>query len=475
MPDDTIAAIATSAGRGGIGIVKISGERAIPIAATVFKPVGMPLSNDVSEERNQTPLAELASHHLYLGHIIDRANQDRIVDEVLVSIMRAPASYTREDVVEINTHGGPLAMQSILKLVISRGARLAEPGEFTRRAFLNGRIDLTQAEAVVDLINARSERSLSAAAAQLDGQLQVRVHAVRNEVIDLLTQLEAGIDFPEDVSEFPDTALLANKVRKDIVKPVRQLIRHYDEAHILRDGLQIAVVGKPNVGKSSLLNQMVHRDRAIVTDIPGTTRDVVTESLNLHGIPVMISDTAGVQNSSDPVEIIGIQKTMEQVEKCDLVLFLVEAHRPLAEEDLSLFNQIQHRPHIVVFNKADLLGGRQPEELLSSRIGASSYQAISALRGDGLDDLKDKILKLTTGETPIDLDPVVIPNLRHKELLDSALVAAEELCNDIEKGFGPELQAVHAAEILQLIEEILGISVKADILERIFDQFCIGK
>ena len=474
MADDTIAAIATSAGRGGIGIVKISGALAIKIASAIFMPADLSRPGGTSGAVTGDELSERASHRLYLGHIVDRA-QNRIIDEVLVSIMMAPASYTREDVVEINTHGGPLAMQSILKLVIDLGARLAQPGEFTRRAFLNGRIDLTQAEAVADLINARTERSLSAAAAQLDGHLQDQVNSIRSAVIDLLTHLEASIDFPEDVGELPDAAHMVTRVREKIVAPVLQLIRYYDEAHILRDGLHIAVVGKPNVGKSSLLNQMVQSDRAIVTDIPGTTRDVVTESLNLHGIPVSISDTAGVQNSKDPVEIIGIQKTMEQVERCDLVLFMVEAHKSMTEEDLSIYQRICHRPHVMVFNKIDLVEEKTIKPSVPARMASNPQLAISALNGDGLDDLKDKILELTGGDAPLDLNPVVIPNLRHKELFDGALVGAEALCQDLENDASPELLAIHASEILQLIEEILGTSVRADILDRIFDQFCIGK
>jgi tRNA modification GTPase len=474
MSDDTITAIATSAGRGGIGIVRISGERAIPIASAIFKPVGARRIPEGFGEADRSDLSGLASHRLHLGHIIDCRN-DRIIDEVLLSLMRAPASYTREDVVEINTHGGPLAMQSILKLVIAQGARLAEPGEFTRRAFLNGRIDLTQAEAVADLINARSQKALRAAAAQLDGRLQEKIEAVRQAVIALLTRLEAGIDFPEDVEGLSDPASLVQPVRRHILEPVRQLIRSYDEAHVLREGLQIAVVGKPNVGKSSLLNQMVQKDRAIVTDIPGTTRDVVTESLNLYGVPVTLSDTAGVQRSRNPVEMIGIQKTIEQVERSDLVLFLVEAHQPPDEADASIFDQIGHRPHLVVFNKMDLVNGNPPDSALTGGMKQSPHLAISALTGEGIDDLKKAILEFSGGETPIDLNPVVIPNLRHKKLLDDASAAAEALCSDLEVGAAPELLAVLAGEILQLTEEILGVSVKADILEQVFEQFCIGK
>lgn len=473
MADDTIAAIATAAGRGGIGIIKISGELAIQIAAAIFLPAEE-LARENPTRIDVDRILQMGSHRLHLGHIYD-GKPHRLIDQVLVSVMPAPRSYTREDVVEINTHGGPVAMQAILKVVLAAGARLAEPGEFTRRAFLNGRIDLTQAEAVVDLINARTDRSLHAAALQIEGHLQAEVNAIRAAAVDLLTRLEAVIDFPEEVDDILNYKALIGEVQNDISGPIRQLIRSYDEAHILRDGLRVAVVGKPNVGKSSLLNRLIQKDRAIVTDIAGTTRDVVTESLNLNGIPVMFSDTAGLQNSCNPVEIIGIRKTMEQVECSDLILFLVEAHRPQGEDDRLLFEKIKHRPHLIVSNKIDLLEGDAAKQKIPAAFEGHSQIAISAMRGDGLDALKDRIFEMTTGDQPVDLSPGVIPNLRHKQLLDKSLAAADALCSDLNNTAAPELLAIHTGEVLDLMDEILGITVKTDILERIFDQFCIGK
>jgi tRNA modification GTPase len=473
MADDTIAAIATAAGRGGIGIIKISGELAFQIAAKVFLPV--------TEQADENPagidvlrILQMGSHRLHLGHIYD-GEPDCLIDQVLLSAMPGPRSYTRENVVEINSHGGPVAMQSILRLVLENGARLAEPGEFTRRAFLNGRIDLTQAEAVVDLINARTDRSLRAAALQVDGHLEAVLTGIRTTAVNLLTRLEAGIDFPEEVEDIFSNETLTQDVQKNIVGPVAHLIRSYDEAHIVRDGLCVAVVGKPNVGKSSLLNRLVQKDRAIVTDIAGTTRDVVTESLNLNGIPVLLSDTAGLQNSDDPVEIIGIKKTLEQVDCSDLVLFMVEAHQPMVDEDRLLFEQIRHRPHLVVANKIDLLRGAAAEHGFSAGFDGRPAVAISALYGDGLDALKERMIEVATGGQPVDLNPGLIPNLRHKQLLDQTIAAAKALISDLESDAAPELLAVHTREVIDLMDQILGISVKADILERIFDQFCIGK
>jgi tRNA modification GTPase len=267
-------------------------------------------------------------------------DNDRLLDEVLVSAMKAPRTYTREDVVEINAHGGAVAQHAILELVLRKGARLAEPGEFTKRAFLNGRIDLTQAEAVIDVINARTQKNLQLATAQVTGKLRQKVVSVRNALIDTLTRVEAAIDFPEDVEELIEPLKTAKTVKKEVVKTLKGLMRHYVDAHVFRDGLLVAVVGRPNVGKSSLLNQLVQKDRAIVTDLPGTTRDIIEETLNLEGIPVIISDTAGVHQSENPVEIIGIEKTLEHVNGSDLVLFMIEANTPLKAADYQIYEKI---------------------------------------------------------------------------------------------------------------------------------------
>ena len=474
MADDTITAIATAHGGGGIGIVKISGKHAIPIAEAIFRP--SPRRKNEKYHSQGAPGQGTAedSHRLCLGHIYDR-DKDRVIDEVLMAVMHAPHTYTREDVVEINAHGGPLVLQTILKLVIAGGARLAEPGEFTRRAFLNGRIDLTQAEAVVDLINARTDLSMQAAAAQISGQLQDDVNAVRLATVDLLTRLEAAIDFPEEMDDDSAFGSLAAEVQERIVDPVSRLIGRYDDAHVLRDGLRVAIVGKPNVGKSSLLNRLLENDRAIVTDEAGTTRDVVSETIHLKGIPVTFSDTAGLHHSSHPVEIIGIQKTMEQIEGSDLVLFMVEANDPMGDEDLEIYQRVRHRPHLVVVNKIDLVRGRLLDGLLPPVVTQHDHAAVSAKIGDGMDGLKETILALTGGESALRTRPSIIPNLRHKQLLDKVMAAAGELCRDSNDGAGPELLAVNAGEILQLLEELLGIEVRTDVLEHIFKRFCIGK
>ena len=306
---DTIAAIATAPGRGGIGIVKVSGKDAFTIAREVFRPSKKRADDALEQSRHDSGGRgfPFETHRLYYGHIID-LDGGQIIDEVLLSAMRAPRTYTREDVVEINAHGGAMVLHAILKLVITRGARLAEPGEFTRRAFLNGRIDLTQAEAVIDVINARTQKNLALAAAQLSGKLKEQIALARNHLVGLLTHVEAVIDFPEEVEDLIHLQNTINSIQKGVLVPLKGLVQNYIDAHVFRDGISVAVVGRPNVGKSSLLNQLVKKDRAIVTDIPGTTRDIIEETLNIQGIPVIVSDTAGVQPTDNPIEKMGIER-----------------------------------------------------------------------------------------------------------------------------------------------------------------------
>lgn len=475
MPADTIAAVATSNGRGGIGIVKISGDKSVPIAAALFRPKGRSPAG-VLESRT-TPVSRVEyfeSHRFYYGHICDPAT-GRLIDEALMVVMRGPRSYTCEDVAEIHAHGGPLALRTILDLVVGQGARIAVPGEFTQRAFLNGRIDLTQAEAVMDLIEAKSLRALEAAASQLEGRLQVRLAATRNRLIDLLARVEAAIDFPEDMDEILNPLLLAAEVEDSVVRPLQQLIVLYDETHILRDGLRVAVVGKPNTGKSSLLNRMVQKDRAIVTPVPGTTRDVVEETVSLQGIPVTFCDTAGLHDTSDPVEVIGVKKTREQIASCDLVVFMVEAHQPFSDQDLAILRQVEKRPYIIALNKIDLVNGQPDSDVLPDGLLKRPVARISALHGHGMGALKEMILALGGANGSLDVHPAVIPNLRQKRLLDDALSAAGELARGLRGGDSPELTALYAREAIDRLGEILGEIVKPDILERIFDRFCIGK
>jgi tRNA modification GTPase len=475
MDNSTIAAIATPGGRGGIGIIKISGSEAISIAGNIFRPhdSSYACGNNHSLESNENDNGHFQSHHLNYGRIVDPENE-RVIDEVLVSVMKAPHTYTKEDVVEINAHGGAVALQAILALVLRRGARLAEPGEFTKRAFLNGRIDLTQAEAVIDIVNARTEKSLQIATAQIDGQLRKQVESIRERLIQFLAHAEAAIDFPEDVDDIFDTHKAAIEVDKEVIDPLKRLIRNYMEAGVLRDGLKVAVVGKPNVGKSSLMNRLVQRDRAIVTSIPGTTRDVIEETLNIQGIPVIISDTAGLHETDDPVETLGIEKTLEHVSGSDLVLFLIEAHRPLTDVDYQICEKVKSKPLIIAINKIDLVN-QNSDAVLPEPWAKYEKVYTSALYGQGMDSLKEHIVKLTTGENPIDLDTIIVPNLRHKVTLERSLKAAEEMVVEMQNGTSTDLVAIHIQDAINSLDEILGINLKVDVLDQIFRQFCIGK
>jgi tRNA modification GTPase len=472
---DTIAANATPSGRGGIGIVKISGSGAFPIARSIFKPKARrldPTSGKLREVKGFGPF-QFKSHRIYFGHIVDPDN-GRLFDEVLVSAMRAPHTYTREDVVEINTHGGAVVVHAILQLVLRKGARLAEPGEFTKRAFLNGRIDLTQAEAVIDVINARTRTNLALAAAQVTGKLREQVAFIRTVLIDILTRVTAAIDFPDDVEELINSQDTLKVVEKEVLEPLNLLIRNYTDAHVFRDGLRVAIVGRPNVGKSSLLNQLVQKERVIVTDVPGTTRDVIEETLNLQGIAVIISDTAGVHSTENAVEKIGIEKTIEHINGCDLVLFMVEANSALGPEDHYVYEKIKSKPIIVVLNKIDLIR-KDNETAIPDSWSFDGRVRISALYDRGIGDLKEIIVKLAGGTNPIDLNEVVVPNLRQKLLLEKSCEAAGAIIEQMQNGTSSDLLAIHIQEAIDALGALSGENAKVDVLDQIFSRFCVGK
>jgi len=476
MENSTIAAIATPGGRGGIGIVKISGSKALTIATAIFSPAESVSPADpgqVRASKEDVPGDGFQTHRLYYGHIIDPATR-QVLDEVLLGVMKAPRTYTREDIIEINTHGGQVAMHAILELVLRHGARIAEPGEFTKRAFLNGRIDLTQAEAVIDLVNARTERSLQFAAAQVDGQLRQEVESIREHLIQILTRAQAAIDFPEDADDIINAPKTVDSIRNHVVQPIENLIQNYLDARVIRDGLNVAVVGKPNAGKSSLMNRLLRKDRAIVTEIPGTTRDIIEDTINLHGIPVILSDTAGLHKTDDPVETIGIEKTIEQVNGSDLVLFLVEAQEPIGEEDHHIFDTVKTKPLIIAVNKMDLVE-HDSDVMLPESWSAFERVFISALYGQGVDLLKELIVNSVRGETPIDQKEMIVPNLRHKVAFDNSLTAAQDMIAAFQNGTSIDLIAINIQEAIDALDEILGINVKVDVLDHIFSQFCIGK
>jgi tRNA modification GTPase len=460
MNNSTIAAIATAGGRGGIGIVKMSGPRAVSIIKAVFRPCN-PDNNGFQ------------SHKLNYGRIVDPQNL-RVLDEVLVSVMRAPQTYTKEDVVEINAHGGSVALQAILELTLQLGASLAEPGEFTKRAFLNGRIDLTQAEAVMDIVNARTEESLKIASVQIEGRLRKEVESIRQHLIQLLTHAEAAIDFPDEIDDIFNGNEIITGIKNDVIQPLEDLVRNFLDAHVFRDGLSVAVVGKPNVGKSSLLNRLLQKDRAIVTDIPGTTRDVIEDTININGIPVILSDTAGMHKTDDPVETIGIEKTLAHVDGSDLVLFLVEADHALTDEDFHIFDHVKAKPLIIVVNKVDLIRVENGVDLPDTW-STCNTAFVSALYGQGIDVLKKLITNSFTGDTPVDRDELIVPNLRHKIALECSLDSALNVISELENNATTEIVAINLQQAIDSLGEILGTNVKVDILDQIFSQFCIGK
>lgn len=471
MEYDTIAAIATPVGSGGIGIIKLSGKDAFYIAEAIFRR-----SHGAWDEGGHEGDAvsfPLKSHRLYHGHIVN-PETGKVLDEVLLSAMKAPRTYTREDVIEINTHSGYMVMSSILDLVLHQGARLADPGEFTKRAFLSGRIDLTQAEAVIDIINSRTEKSLEIANSQIKGDLKHRIESVRNTLVDILIQVEAAIDFPEDVEDVIDVESINQIMDQKVIHELSGLIAQYQKAHFLRDGVKMIVVGRPNVGKSSLMNRMIQNDRVIVTPIPGTTRDLIEETLNIHGIPVIIADSAGLHETRDPVEVIGIEKTKEYIDNSDLILFMIDASDPFTQADQKIFETIDDKQVILVLNKIDLVGDDFKAEIPEAWKQIPSIK-ISALYGNGLDSLKDSIAKLAIGDNPFDIQNTIVPNLRHKIALEKGLEFAIVALEEIRKGTSFELVAIDIKEVLDSLGEIIGVVAKADVIDQIFSRFCIGK
>ena len=471
MDSATIAAIATPIGRGGIGIIKVSGKDAFSITASIFKKSAS-LSDD-SRETDKPPFSSLKSHRLYHGYIVDK-EKGRVLDEVLLSVMLAPHTYTMEDVVEINTHSGSVVQASILNLVLKKGAKLAEPGEFTKRAYLNGRIDLTQAEAVIDIINSKTDKALEIATSQIKGDLKSRIESIRGALLDILVETEVAIDFSDDAGEIINSDRTIKKLERRVVDDLKELIEKYENAHVLRDGLKMVVVGRPNVGKSSLMNRLIQEDRAIVTPIPGTTRDLIEETLNIHGIPVIIADTAGLHETDDPVEVIGIEKAQEYIRDSDLILFMVDASDPLIEEDYKIYEIISNKRLIIVINKSDLVEDDFALEIPDSWNTLPRIK-ISALYGTGLNELKDLIANLSIGEYGLEVQNKIIPNLRHKIALERSLRLCVAAIEEIRKETSFEFIAIDIKEAVDSLGEIIGDTATDDVIDQIFSRFCIGK
>jgi tRNA modification GTPase len=463
FPEDTITAVSTPPGEGGIGIVRLSGKDSFKIVRKIF--------NSSSSRISQAS----GSRNILHGFITDPSTSER-VDEVLVTFMKAPRTYTREDVVEINCHGGMMPLHRILCLVQSQGARLAEPGEFTRRAFLNGRIDLSQAEAVIDIIRAKTEQSERMALQQLEGRLSAEITGLRNSVTDLCALVEAYIDFPEDELEIPEKADMIASI-KAAEDRLLALCESFDEGRLYREGAAMAIVGKPNVGKSSLMNALLKKDRAIVTDLPGTTRDIIEEGLNIRGLPVRIMDTAGIREAHDLAEVEGVKRSLGAIEGADIVLAVFDAGRPLDHADRQVIEKVKNKRAILVINKFDIIS---PEfDCRDPELNTHPCVKISAITGEGLDALKEKIVAglisnggSTGREAAADL---LITNIRHKRLVDNALASMIQAEAALRKDEPLEVIALLLRESLDSLGEIIGAVTTDDILDRIFAGFCIGK
>ena len=461
LSNDTIAAIATPRGAGGIAIIKISGPQAPAILNRDFRP------------RHPTGAEHHGDHHhrLTYGHIVHP--QHGVLDEVLVAFMPAPRSYTTEDVVEINCHGGAVITREVLDLVLQQGARSAEPGEFTRRAFLGGRINLAQAEAVIDVINAKTRKAARAGMQHLNNGIAEEIAQLQHQLMGLLAQTEAYIDFDDDLEEILSIAPLAQNISDDVLPVLNRLISSYQEGRILREGVRLVVAGRPNVGKSSLVNRFLNQERVIVTDVPGTTRDIIEEMMDIGGMPVVITDTAGIHDRPDPVEAIGIEKSEAAIASADLVLFLIDCSVPLSDEDRQIYHQIKAKNHLVVLNKIDLCHGQPARYDLAERQDDGRV-CISVLTGEGLPGLKQKIIECLGIGDHTDGSGIMV-NLRQRNLLESARRHLDNARRFIAPTPEAELVAIEIKDAVDKLQEVLGHGAREDVLDHIFKRFCIGK
>ncbi len=458
LPGDTIAGISTPLGAGGIGVIRVSGPQALSIAARLFA--------------RKTGRGPLASHRLHLGEIRD-PETGAVLDEVFLVPMHRPKTYTREDVVEIQCHSGSLILRRILEAVLKCGARLAAPGEFTKRAFLNGRIDLTQAEAVIDLISSKTQRSLELANRQRSGALGKEILQIKETVQELSALLEVSIDFPEEETPEPSRREIGDRFGNTLGR-LASILRTYQEGRLCREGVSAVIIGRPNVGKSSLLNCLLQEERAIVTEIPGTTRDVIEEVVNLGGIPLTLTDTAGLRPAQDIIEEEGIRRTRDRLARADLAIWVVDGSEPLQPEDFDILPQVQGLKTIVALNKTDLPPGPGRTEL-PSRIPGTPIVPVSALRGTGMERLKEEIRSMILNGKEETSAEILISNLRHKQALEAAHAALTLAFEAWEENLSPEFIALDLQRTLSALGDLVGETTPEDILERIFSRFCIGK
>lgn len=457
--EDTIAAISTAQGTGGIGIIRMSGERAFQIGKRIF--------------RGKRPFDEIKTHTVNFGKIINPHNEQTI-DEVLLTKMNKPHTFTREDIVEINCHGGIVVVKAILEMLLKEGARLAEPGEFTKRAFLNGRIDLSQAEAVIDVIHAKTEAGSRAAVDQLEGRLSKKVKEARKKLIELIAHIEVTVDYPEhDIEEITGERVYQEMliIREDLQK----LIAGFEKGRIIREGLNLVIIGRPNVGKSSLLNELAGKNKAIVTDIPGTTRDIIEEFVNIQGIPVKVTDTAGIRETEDIVEKIGVEKAKNAIERADLVLVMMDAGAGVQEEDLEIIEQVKTRKFILLVNKVDIASQEEINQITSKFQGAERIIHTSTKEGTGIEELEKTIEEMfLKGEINAEND-ILVTNVRHKDLIDKALTGISEACAAYEAGMPLDCITIDIKNAAESLGQITGESVNDDVMNEIFSRFCIGK
>lgn len=455
---DTIAAISTPPGEGAISIVRLSGEDSLKIISKMFK----------GKDLNKVP-----THTINYGHIIDPKTKE-VVDEVMVTVMRAPKTYTREDIVEINCHGGIVPTNNILQLLLANGARMANPGEFTERAFLHGRIDLTQAESVLDVIKAKTDRSAQLALKYLGGSLGKLIHKLREEILDTLSKVEVNIDYPEyDGTEMITAQLLKERTLKVKAK-IDKLLETAQGGKILREGLATAIVGRPNVGKSSLLNYLLHEDKAIVTDVAGTTRDVIEEYVNIKGIPLKLIDTAGIHETNDKVEKIGVERSRRAIDQGDLVILVIDASESLTTEDRLLINLTKGKQRIVILNKIDLQQKIELDEI-ENLVGSENIIQTSIINDIGVDELEEQIKKMFASGIESSQNSVIINNARHVALLNKAANSLEAVLTGIKNGMPVDLCQTDMRDAWEDLGEITGDSYNDELLDELFSRFCLGK
>lgn len=457
---DTIAAISTPPGEGGIGIVRLSGDEALEIAEKVYR-------------QGNKRLSDQPSHTIHYGNLFNPKTDEKI-DEVMVTIMKAPKTYTREDIVEINTHGGVLVTNKVLQTVLVAGARLAEPGEFTKRAFLNGRIDLSQAEAVMDVIRAKTDSAMHNAISQLDGNLSNLISDIRQEILNTLAQVEVNIDYPEydDVEEM--TSKLMQEKAAEVKKQVEGILETAQQGKILRDGLATAIIGRPNVGKSSLLNAFARSEKAIVTDIAGTTRDVIEEFVNVKGVPLKLIDTAGIRETEDVVEAIGVTRSKKAIEEAELVLLVFDQSQKLTDEDFEMMDLTENKERIIILNKMDLVQELNVGKLLE-KVDPKSVISVSVATNTGINDVEQAIVDLFFQGKTGEKDATYISNIRHISLLEQAVDALQEVINGIEFGMPVDLVQIDLTRAWDALGEVTGESVQDELITQLFSQFCLGK